>query len=319
MAREKMTVDINLDDAIPSRRKQTGMHGTQSRSTGRGAISKLNSSSQVKEGANELVVSTDDCSLWSYNDRIYEGLNMENCKSLVDDIQKNSQLQAVVARRDPSGKKKYEIIIGTRRYWACSHIPSKKIKIELIDADDKRAYKIMRSENVERDDTTAYEKAINAKRVIAEIYAGSQKDYCIENDINEKTLSTWMAIADMEPEVKAAIPDLFEVSVKQAMKLRAVINKLAKSKKAVLEKARELKGADITTTSMLKELIAAGEAAAKPQVRGPVEKTYAVAGNKNGVVVKEAANGTITIKVNKAISSNKDAIVKVLSKHFQQD
>ena len=317
MAREKTTVDIDLDAAVSSRRKQTGMHGTQTRSTGRGAISKLNSISQVKEGANELVVSTDECSLWSYNDRIYEGLNMENCKSLIDDIQKNTQLQAVVARQDPTGKKKYEIIIGTRRFWACSHIPSKKIKIELIDADDKRAYKIMRSENAERDDTTAYEKATNAKRVIAEIYGGSQKDYCIENEINEKTLSTWMAIADMEPEVKAAIPDMFEVTVKQAMKLRAVINKLAKSKKAVIDRAQELKGTDSTTSAILKELIAVGEAASKPKVRGPVEKTYSVAGNKKGVIVKEAANGAITIKVSKDVSANKEAIMKALTRHFQ--
>jgi len=317
MAREKTTVDIDLDAAVSSRRKQTGMHGTQNRSTGRGAISKLNTIDQVKEGANELVVSTDDCSLWSYNDRIYEGLNMENCKSLIDDIQKNTQLQSVVARRDPSGNKKYEIIIGTRRFWACSHIPSKKIKIELIEADDKRAYKIMRSENAERDDTTAYEKAINAKRVIAEIYEGSQRNYCIENEINEKTLSTWMAIADMEPEVKAAIPDMFEVTVKQAMKLRAVINKLAKSKKAVIDKARELKGTDLTTAAVLKELIVVGELASKPKVRGPVEKIYSVAGNNKGVVVKEAANGAITIKVSKDISANKDAIIKALTKHFQ--
>ncbi len=317
MAREKTTVDIDLDEAVSSRRKQTGMHGTQSRNTGRGAISKLNNISQVKEGVNELVVSTDECSLWSYNDRIYEGINMENCKSLIDDIQKNTQLQAVVARLDPTGKKKYEIIIGTRRFWACSHIPAKKIKIKLIDADDKRAYKIMRSENAERDDTTAYEKAINAKHVIAEIYGGSQKDYCIENEINEKTLSTWMAIADMEPEVKAVIPDMFEVTVKQAMKLRAVINKLEKSKKAVIARAQELKGTDFTTAAILKELIAVGEATSKPKVRGPVEKTYSVAGNKKGVVIKEAANGAITIKVSKDVSANKESIMRVLAQHFQ--
>ena len=135
--------------------------------------------------------------------------------------------------------------------------------------------------------------------------------------INEKTLSTWMAIADMESEVKAAIPDMFEVTVKQAMKLRAVINKLAKSKKAIIDKARELKGTELTTAAVLKELIAVGEVASKPKVRGPVEMIYSVAGNKNGVVVKEAANGAITIKVNKDISANKEAIVKALAKHFQ--
>ena len=33
MAREKTTVDIDLDAAVSSRRKQTGMHGTQNRNS----------------------------------------------------------------------------------------------------------------------------------------------------------------------------------------------------------------------------------------------------------------------------------------------
>lgn len=320
MSKEK---ELAIDDIAASAdlasievkpRQKTEMH-----SRSRSFLSTPNEELEVavEEGISELSVSTDDCSLWSYNDRIYEGLNIENCKSLVDDIQKNTQLQPVVARRDPSGKKKYEIIIGTRRFWACSHIPAKKINIALIVADDKRAYKIMRSENAERDDTTVYEKAINAKRVISEIYAGSQKDYCIENEINEKTLSTWMAIADMDTEVKAAIPDMFEVTIKQAKTLRAVMNKFAKSKKAVLDKARELKGTELSTTAVFKELITIGELASKPKVQGPVEKIYSVAGDKKGIIIKKAVSGVITIKVSKGASENNDEVIKALTKHFR--
>lgn len=316
MAREKTTIDIDLDAAVTSIRKKTGMHGTQNKNTGRGAISRLNNTEQLSVGAKELMVSTDECSLWSYNDRIYEGLNMENCKSLIDDIQRNTQLQPVIARRDPSGKKKYEIIIGTRRFWACSHIPAKKIKIELIDADDKHAYRLMRSENAERDDTTAYEKAINAKRVIAEIYQGSQKSYCLENDIPEQTLSNWMAIADMEAEVLAVIPNMFEISVKQAVKLRSVMNKKAISKKAVLEKARELKGTDLTTSLAMKELITAGEAVSRQRTYGPTLKSYPVGGDKSGVIVKETASGAITVKISKTASTDKAGILKALTKHL---
>ena len=315
MARTRISdlaADADLDSIDVEPRQKTGLHSRGRRSF----LANEALQSAAKAGVSELVVSTDDCRLWAYNDRIYEGLNEENCKSLKEDIQLNGQLQPVVARKDPTGRKKYEIIIGTRRFWACQHIPGKSIQIALIEADDKQAYKIMRSENAERDDTTAYEKAINAKRVIDEIYNGSQKNYCLDNNIAEGTLSNWMAIVDMEPEIVAAIPNMFELSANQAAKLRTVMNKTAKAKKAVLDLASELKGSELDTAAVMKKLIAAGEEAAKPKARRAVEKTYAVAGDKKGLVIKRATSGAVTIKVSKTAAEDKAALIKALSKHL---
>lgn len=314
--------ELNIDDiaagadlkAIPVRERQK----TKLHSRSRSFLTQTNDEIETakEEGVQEISVSVDDCCLWPFNDRIYEGLNMENCKTLVDDIQMNTQLQAVVARKDPTGKKDYEIIIGTRRFWACQHTTAKTIKLVIIEADDKHAYKIMRSENAERDDTTTYEKAINAKRVISDIYGGSQKEYCIENDIPEPTLSCWMAISDMEPEIVSILPNMYEVTVKQAIKLRAVINKSAKAKKAVLEKAKEIKGMGSSTSTMLATLIVAGEEAIKPKPRGPKMKEYMVAGDKKGVVVKEATNGVLSIKISKKAKEDKLAILNALKEHL---
>ncbi len=304
----------DLDNIDIKPRHKTGLH-----SRGRAFLSQNTNPAlhdAAETGVSELTVSTDDCRLWEYNDRIYEGLSMENCKSLVDDIQMNSQLQPVIARLDPDGKKTYQIIIGTRRFWACSHIPSKKIKLALIDVDDKQAYKIMRSENEERDDTTVYEKAVNAKKVIAEIYAGKQKDYCLENDIGEGTLSNWMAIADMDKDIMSVIPDKFEIRVKQAIQLRSLMNKSAKAKKAILEKARELKGEDIETAKAMKDLIVSGKGVLQLRLGKPIEKTYLVAGDKKGVVVKRAASGAISIKVSIAAAGDRAGVLKVLTKFF---
>ena len=315
MARTKINdiaAGADLDNIDVKPRQKTGLHNR-----GRAFLSQNPNpalSEAAEAGVSELTVSTDDCRLWEYNDRIYEGLSMENCKSLVDDIQINSQLQPVIARRDPEGKKAYQIIIGTRRFWACSHIPAKNIKIALIDVDDKQAYKIMRSENEERDDTTAYEKAINAKKVIAEIYDGNQKNYCLENNIGEGTLSNWMAIADMEPEIITVIPNKFEISVKQAIQLRSLMNKSSKAKKAILEKAREIKGEILETAKVMKELIAAGKGALQVKVNKPVEKTYLVAGDKSGVVIKQAVSGAISIKVSKAAAGDKAGVLKAVTK-----
>lgn len=315
MARTKISdiaAEADLDKIDVKPRHKTGLH-----SRGRAFLSQNpNSALQdaAEAGVSELTVSTDDCRLWEYNDRIYDGLSMENCKSLVDDIQMNSQLQPVIARRDPEGKKAYQIIIGTRRFWACSHIPAKKIKIILVDVDDKQAYKIMRSENEERDDTTAYEKAVNAKKVIAEIYNGNQKNYCLENDIGEGTLSNWMAIADMESDILGVIPSRFEISVKQAIQLRSLMNKASKAKKAILEKAREIKGENLDTAKAMKALIAAGNEALQVRANKPVEKSYVVAGDQNGVIIKQATGGAISIKISRAAAGDKEGVLKALTK-----
>ena len=106
------------------------------------------------------------------------------------------------------------------------------------------------------------------------------------------------------------------MSANLATKLRTVMNKMAKSKKAVLDMAQELKGAELSTTAVMKKLIAAGEAATKPKVTGPVEKFYAIAGDQKGIAIKEAANGTMTIKVSKAAAGDKTAVLKALTQHL---
>lgn len=318
MARTKINdiaagADLDKIDVKP--RQKTGLHNR-----GRAFLSQNPNpalSEAAESGVSELTVSTEDCRLWEYNDRIYEGLSMENCKSLVDDIQINSQLQPVIARRDPEGKKAYQIIIGTRRFWACSHIPAKKIKIALIDVDDKQAYKIMRSENEERDDTTAYEKAVNAKKVIAEIYNGNQKNYCLENDIGEGTLSNWMAIADMEPEILGVIANRFEIAVKSAIQLRSLMNKSSKAKKAILEKTLEIKGESLDTAAALKTLITAGKEALQVRARKPVEKSYVVAGDQKGVIIKQSTSGAISIKVSKIAARDKEGVLKAVTRFLR--
>lgn len=315
MARKKlseMAEEADLLDIEVKPRQKTGLH-----SRGRSFFSNNDIlQSMAKEGVTELQVSTDDCRLWPYNDRIYESLNEDNCKSLKEDIQLNTQLQPVVARKDPTGKKKYEIIVGTRRFWACQHIPGKNIKIMLVEADEKQAYKIMRSENEERDDISAYEKAMNAYRVIEDIYDGNQKSYCLDNKIGEGTLSNWMAIADMAPEIIAVVPDKLEISVKQATQVRSIINKSARTKKAVLEKASTLKNTSLTTAQIFKQLIEAGKGALSTRKDQPIEKNYAVAGDSMGVQIKEAQSGAISIKISKVAANNKKAVLKAVTDYL---
>jgi hypothetical protein len=125
-----------------------------------------------------------------------------------------------------------------------------------------------------------------------------------------------MAIAYMEPEIISVVPNRLEIGVKQATQIRSVINKSAKAKKAVLEKARELKGSQQTTVHIFKELIEAGKGALSTRKDKPVEKSYTVSGDPQGVQVKEAKNGVISIKVSKVAAGNRKAVLKALTAHL---
>ena len=90
--------------------------------------------------------------------------------------------------------------------------------------------------------------------------------------------------------------------------------RLGTSKKAILEKAREIKSEVSETAKAMKELIAAGKDALQVRANKPVEKTYLVAGDKNGVIVKQAVSGAISIKVSKAAAGDKAGVLKALTK-----
>lgn len=273
--------------------------------------------SEVWDNKNLKVISasTDDCALWPYNERQQGGLNEEVCHSIKEDIQKNGQIQPAVARLDPTGNKKYEILIGTRRFWACSRLPQKKIDLVIIEANDKHAYHLMRSENKERDDTTAYEKAFNAKLVIADLYEGNQKAYCLDNDIAEATFSSWMSLANMEEEILKAFPNKMEISITQAVNLRSAMGKNAKAKKAMIAQACKLSATAIsmTTAQVYADLMKAGKGALATKVIHPIVKNYVVAGDKKGVQIKQSTTGAIVIKVSKQVSTNKKEVLKAIT------
>lgn len=317
MGRVRTRISADLTAASKNRRQKTDLHGTSKKGVDRSKIA-ASALEIPPPGAREIEASVSECCLWSYNDRIYDSLNMENCKSLVDDIEKNGQLQPVIARKDPTGRRKYEIIIGTRRYWACQHTVSKTIKLQLVEADDRLAYRMMRSENAQRNDTTAYEKAVNAKRVIAQIYGGSQKDYCLENDIPEQTLSDWMAIADMEPEILAVLPDKMAITVKQSTKLRRLMNKGAKSKKAILEKTASIKGEGKSTKEILNALIRAGEDALTARRASAKQTAHKVGSVENAVTVKADSKGDLTIKINHQVKGESDEILRIMKQYLKQ-
>lgn len=101
--------------------------------------------------------------------------------------------------------------------------------------------------------------------------------------------------------------------MRQAIQLRSLMNKSAKSIKAILEQARELKGQSLKTTDIMKSLIAVGKEALQSRSNKPTEKTYAVLGDKKGVVVKQTSGGAITIKVSKLASGDKEAVIKAVT------
>ncbi len=60
----------------------------------------------------------------------------------------------------------------------------------------------------------------------------------------------------------------------------------------------------------MKELIVAGKGALQAKSNKPIEKVYTVAGDKKGVIVKQASSGSISIKVSKLAAGDRAAVIK---------
>ena len=129
----------------------------------------------VRRGRVPKSVDPNRCKMWSLADRFSSRITVESCRSLIEDITDSGQSHRALARpvRGPDSELyDYELIYGARRRFSCAYL-----EIDLqIEVDpqltDEEAFRLMRSENIGRDDLTVYESALSHTRALtAGIYA----------------------------------------------------------------------------------------------------------------------------------------------------
>ncbi len=79
----------------------------------------------------------------------FEDLAMEE---LIDSIKRFGIMQPICVRPHPSGKGKYQIVYGQRRWIACKKLKLKTIPVKepIVSISDKEAIDMMGDENIKR-------------------------------------------------------------------------------------------------------------------------------------------------------------------------
>jgi ParB family transcriptional regulator, chromosome partitioning protein len=147
---------------------------------------------------------------------------------LISSIRENGLLQPIIVR--PRGEK-FEVIAGCRRLEACRRLKHRKIKALIVELDDKTAYEIAITENVQRKTLDPLEEAAAFKRYCDEYGWGSQSELARKIGKSQEFVSHRIKLLDLPQQVKTALIKK-EISISSAEELVWLKNESAKKKVA---------------------------------------------------------------------------------------
>ncbi len=94
-----------------------------------------------------------------------QSFNDKKLDELSDSIKKNGVIQPIAVRPDRSGKGKYQIVAGERRWLAAQKAGLHNIPITILDLDDNETLEVAIVENIQRDDLNPVDEANAYKRL----------------------------------------------------------------------------------------------------------------------------------------------------------
>ena len=171
-------------------------------------------------------VEPEQCRMWERHNRRYDLLSEARCRDLIEGIkvQGGQHTPAIVRALEGEGPHKYEVICGARRHWAISwlranHYSQYKFLVDVQNLTDEQAFRIGDSENRHRKDICDYERAVDYQKAIG-LYYQSQQDMAERLEVSASWMSRLLDLARMPEEIAQAFPDITELRVIHAMKLK---------------------------------------------------------------------------------------------------
>lgn len=82
--------------------------------------------------------------------------NSHDIDELASSIRNNGLLNPIIVRMN---KEKFEIVAGNRRYLACKKLGWRNIMCHIVEVDDKDAYELYLTENIQRKSFDPIEEA----------------------------------------------------------------------------------------------------------------------------------------------------------------
>ncbi len=140
------------------------------RGLGRG-LSSLIGETKVEDAKNQLPVS--DLAPNKYQPR--KNFDENNLEDLTNSIKERGIIQPIIVRKSISGKTKFEIIAGERRWLAAQRAGLHNVPVVVIEADELKSIEFAIIENVQRHDLNPLEEAQGYKRLIDEFSYDQEK------------------------------------------------------------------------------------------------------------------------------------------------
>lgn len=168
-----------------------------------------------------LEVSPKEIKNWDMHDRPEDELG--NIEALSKDLQKIGQIQPCIVRPLQTGKQKYELIVGERR-WRAAILANIKVKIIVIDLTDNEAALAQSAENNNREDLSDYAKGMSYSKFIS---AGiiKQKDIVEKLGVSRQYVSALLSFSKIPEVIRGAIGNMANISASSAEKIKQISDK----------------------------------------------------------------------------------------------
>jgi ParB family chromosome partitioning protein len=126
-------------------------------------------------------------------------------EQLAGSLQMYGLLQPVVVRRVASGDaERYQIIAGERRYRAAIRLGWQELPVHCLDADDRTMIEVALTENVQRKDLNAIEKAVAFAKYL-EVYGGTHDELAKRLELDRSTVTNLIRLLDLDEELQDSV------------------------------------------------------------------------------------------------------------------
>ena len=258
-------------------------------------------------------VDTKLCKTWSFHNRDDVWLTVENSADLIESIRLHGQRIPAIARKINKTEDgvEYEIIAGCRRFFACRHLRI-KIKLKVVEIDDRNAAIVMDLENKDRSDISDFERARSYRAQFVAGVFDSQMQMCEAYGISKAKMSKMLKSAELADHkfICKRINDVRKISMNHAYRLATLMSDEEKSAK-IETRIYNIEKRSIEFPSdnhLLKDLIdSATEKSRQPTKVDEIVKD----GDKSLFRYQKDKNGTVKLTMNAdAISGNPERIME---------
>jgi len=125
----------------------------------------------------------------------------EELNALSASISANGLLQPIVVR--PHGNR-YQIIAGERRFRAVMRAGWSDVPVHILDVDDRQMAELALTENLQREDLNALEKATAFARY-REIHGGTHEELAARLELNRSTVTNLMRLLKLSDKIKTML------------------------------------------------------------------------------------------------------------------